>query len=221
MNPRFPELPCVLLVEDDEALRLQISRSLVEAGYAVHAFAGVDAVDPHVVPSGQACVAVLDMRLGPASGIDALRVLRKARPELQAVFVSGESLPQEIIEGMKMGVVEFLLKPFSLSSLLDAVRRGAEADRRRLERDEHRVRARQQFSRLTPREAQVCHLLVYGYKTSEVAEELGLAQGTAKIHRQRILDKLHVSSISEVIALLKAAGLVDIHLPPPTDAEDG
>jgi FixJ family two-component response regulator len=212
--------PCVLLVEDNEPLRLQITRSLREAGYDVHAFAGVDGIDTMAVPSGQACVAVLDMRLGAASGIDALLVLREARPELPVVFVSGESQPREIIEGMKMGVIEFLLKPFSLASLLEAVRRGAEADRQRLEQDEHRVRARQKFSRLTPREAQVCHLMVYGYKTAEVAQELGVAQGTAKIHRQRIMDKLDVSSISEVVALLKAAGLVDIHLPPPPATED-
>ncbi len=205
MTPSRPSTASLLLVEDDPDLGDRIARSLREAGHDVTLADRIAAIDPSA--TGPA-VAVVDIRLPGASGLEAVRLLRETDPALPVVFISGQSEPQEIIDAMKLGAIEFLLKPFSLDQLLDAVDRALGVRRAGATRDERERQARQRVARLTQREREVCALLVQGIKTGQVASRLGITPGTAKIHRMHILDKLGAASFDEVARLLEQAGLI-------------
>lgn len=113
----------VLVVEDDTLLRNQLVHSLARSGYSVTAHGSVEPLADAALPDGP-CVALLDMRLGQDSGLDALRLLRRRQPGLAVVFISGGSQPQEIVQAMKLGATDFLVKPFTLETLRAALERG-------------------------------------------------------------------------------------------------
>ena len=120
--------PHVLVVEDDALLRTQLVHSLARSGYAVTAHGSVEPLADAALPDGP-CVALLDMRLGEGSGVDALRLLRRRKPGLAVVFISGGSQPQEIVQAMKLGATDFLVKPFTLETLRAALERGLRCTR--------------------------------------------------------------------------------------------
>ncbi len=196
----------VLVVEDDDALRKRLKQSIEDAGHPVIASESVETLARTPIPVDLA-VAVLDMRLPGVNGIAALKIVRQRDPDLPVIFMSGESQPAEIIEGMKLGAIEFLLEPFSLEALLEAIERGAALTRQRLARQHLADQACEQLARLTQREREVLRLLVRGHKTGEAARTLGLAAGTAKIHRMHALEKLQAQAVAEVIAWLRESGL--------------
>ena len=211
----LPEAPrtCVILVEDEPALRARLARSIADAGYSVMAHASIDELDDSALPDVP-CVAVLDMRLsGGGTGLDALAMLRERRPGLPVVFMSGNSTPEEIIRSMKLGTLEFLLKPFRLQELLDAIARGSAAERARFETTRSRTRVETMLARLSPRERQVFELMINGKKTAEIAAELGMAAGTAKIHRLRVLEKFWCDSVAQLIEMLRGSGMFEVRLP--------
>lgn len=204
-------LPTVILVEDDALLRRHLARNLEGEGLAVLAWGAVEEIDPARLPEGP-CAAVLDMRLGGGSGLQAAKRLREAQPSLPLVFLSGQSEPFEIVQGMQLGPVEFLLKPCAFEQVLQAVRRGLDASVQARERQARQAQVQQLLGRLTPRETQVCRLLLDGLKTGEIAERLGLSPNTAKVHRQHVFSKLGVETVGELVQRLRGAGWVDIRL---------
>lgn len=212
MNTTATQHRHVLVLEDDALLRIQLVHSLTQAGFAVTAYESVPALASAPPPDGP-CVALLDMRLGEGSGLDALRLLHQRQPGLPVVFISGESQPQEIIQAMKLGALEFLLKPFHLRALLSALERGMAQEDARRARQAQQAHARTLFTRLSPREREVSRLLVDGLQTTQIAERLGLAYGTAKIHRLRVFEKLEVGCLAGLMDLLRDAGLVEVQLP--------
>ncbi len=209
--------PVVVIVEDDALLRRHLARNLEDEGLAVLAWAGVEEIEPDRLPDGP-CVAVLDMRLGTGSGLQAAQRLRQARSGLPLVFLSGESQPAEIVSGMQLAPVEFLLKPCAFDHVLQAVRRGLTHSAQTQQRQARQASAQALLSRLTPRETEVCQLLLEGLKTGEVADRLGMSPSTAKVHRQHVFAKLGVETVGELVRCLRKAGVLDIHLAPIGDA---
>lgn len=201
----------VLIVEDDPALRARLARTLSQAGHPTVECGSVEALDPGVLPNTLGA-ALLDMRLPGASGLQALHLVRGRFADLPVVFISGESRPAEIIEGMKLGAMEFLLKPFTQEQLLTAVDRALAQSRQRLSQSQATAEAMQQLERLTNREREVLALLVQGHKTGEAARVLGMAPGTAKIHRMHALEKMKLDSVADAVRWLRDAKLDERHL---------
>ena len=152
----------VLIVEDDPSLRARLARTLSQAGHPTVESESVESLDPAQLPDSIG-VAVLDMRLPGANGLQALHLVRGRFADLPVVFISGESRPAEIIEGMKLGAIEFLLKPFTQEQLLTAVERALAQSRVRLAQHQATAAALQQLERLTTREREVLALLVRKY----------------------------------------------------------
>lgn len=196
----------VLIVEDDPSLRARLALTLSQAGHPTTECDSVENLDPAQLPDSIG-VAVLDMRLPGANGLQALRLVRGRFTDLPVVFISGESRPAEIIEGMKLGAIEFLLKPFTQDQLLTAVERALAQTREQLAQRQATTEALQQLERLTTREREVLALLVQGHKTGEAARVLGMAPGTAKIHRMHALEKMRLESVADAVRWLRAAKL--------------
>lgn len=196
----------VLVVEDDALLRTQLVHSLAQAGFSVTAHASVDALADAVLPDGP-CVALLDLRLGQGSGLDALHLLRRRQPGLAVVFISGGSHPQEVVQAMKLGATDFLVKPFTLYALRAALERGMAQEQARLARAARRSHARALFARLTPRERELGRLMAQGLGSAELAAHVGQSPDIVAAHRQQVMDKLGLDSLPRLVGLLRDAGV--------------
>jgi len=108
---------------------------------------------------------------------------------------------------MKQGAADFLLKPFSMDALLRAIHSGLERDRAEQSVLNHTLTVQQKLKLLTPREKEVCAEIISGRSNKEIAQASDSAPSTVKLHRARILKKMQVESLGDLIALLKAIDL--------------
>ena len=139
------------------------------------------------------------------NGIDFQQALIQRRREEQLVFITGHGNIPMCAQVMKAGAVDFLPKPFKSQELLkcieDALRRSAEQRCHAAERNE----ARRLLDLLTPREFEVMQLVTRGMLNKQVGGELGVAEKTVKLHRGRLMDKLCVASVAELVQLVQKA----------------
>jgi FixJ family two-component response regulator len=118
------------------------------------------------------------------------------------IFISGESQPSEIIEALKKGAVDFLLKPFGLQSLVNAIDVALEKDKSGLSQRIKVKNAQERFSNLTEKEREICYWMIKGYGNKEIANLNGSAASTVKLHRSRVLEKMGCISLSELLELV-------------------
>ena len=192
----------IYLVDDDASIRRAISGTLERLGYTVTVFDAPDDFLKSAVPVSPAVI-LLDMRMPGKSGVDVQAELLANNWRTPIIFISGESLPAQIVRVMKQGASDFLLKPFSMEALLRAVDTGLAQDMA-----QHKVLLRsmniqQRYDLLTPREKVGCNDILAGHSNKEIAEMSGSAAATIKLHRARVLNKMQVKSLSELIAMFE------------------
>lgn len=196
----------VYLVDDDESMRSSLGRMLRDLGYNVHDFAGAKAFIENSVPIAPAVI-LLDMQMPEMTGLDLQQELVRMGRKTPIVFVSGQSHPQQIVKGLKTGALDFLFKPFNLEDLLHSVAEAIEFDRRQLKRISNDVEVKRYFSTLTPREKEVCHLLVQGLLNKDIAVQLGTTDATIKVHKARVMEKMRADSLQALVKTYLEAAL--------------
>jgi FixJ family two-component response regulator len=196
--------PHVYVVDDDLPALKMTARLLSRAGYRVGSYASpVTFLDEaRLTPP---CCLVLDVQMPGLSGLEVQSRVAGAPVPPAVVFVSGGADVPTSVGAMKAGAVDFLVKPFSASELLAAVKVGLERAAERLAEHVEIGAARRRLARLTPRERQVCDQVVAGLKSREIAKALGLAEKTVNIHRGRVMGKLGVTSVASLVRLLARA----------------
>jgi FixJ family two-component response regulator len=200
------EGPIVLVVDDDESMRRALQRLLATAGYAVETFATAAeliAREPLTVPG---CL-IIDVHLPGMSGLDLHDLLRSTGMETATIFVSGRDEVSSSIRAMKSGAIDFLTKPIDGTELLDAVERAIARDRLTRIMDAELSELRRRAARLTPRERQVCALVASGRLNKQIAALLGTSEKTVKVHRARVMAKLEVASLPELVRIADRLGL--------------
>ena len=149
--------------------------------------------------SGPACI-VVDQHLSGLSGPDLQRQLLD-NPVLAMVFITDSGDVSTVVQAMRDGAVDFLMKPIEADELIAAVTRGLQkgkgAETKRQMRDTFLSRVEM----LTARERQVAMRLVAGRSNKQIASELGTTEKTAKVHRGHVMAKLQVGSVAELIRL--------------------
>lgn len=190
----------IYLIDDDPSICRSLAFTLSSSHYSVQTFDGPRAFLKDSLPISPAVI-LLDMRMPEMSGTELQNKLLKSGRETPIVFISGESQPTEIIEAMKKGAIDFLLKPFSMQSLMTAIENGLNKDRSRQNDLIQDLDIRQRFSRLTEKEQEICRLMIKGYGNKEIAELNGSAPSTVKLHRSRVLDKMGCETLPELIEL--------------------
>jgi FixJ family two-component response regulator len=196
----------VFIVDDDGSVRTSLATLLESDGYTAESFGSAAEYlgrGPHL---GPACL-VLDVRLPGLDGLELQRRLAERGTLEQIVFITGYGDIPMGIRVMKRGAVDFLPKPFSDETLLDAVAQAVErsADKWRKHDEVRQIRAR--IARLTPREFEVFRLVIAGLLNKQIAAELGAALRTIKTHRGRLMRKLGVESVAELVRLAQKAGV--------------
>ncbi len=191
----------VIVIDDDASVRRSLSTMLERVGYEVSLYDCADTfLENPVVP--KPAVIVLDMRMPGTTGIGLQSQLKTLAQSVPVVFVSGDSRPEEIIEAMKQGAVDFLLKPFTAQSMMDVIQRAMNMSHQAVVDEHKNLKVSERLQRLTPREMEVCHWMVRGYSNQQIATIDGGASATIKLHRARVMDKMGASTLPELIDML-------------------
>jgi FixJ family two-component response regulator len=187
----------VLVVDDDPALRESVGRLLRSLGLETQLFASISDFLESDPPDGPACL-VLDVRMPGKSGLDLQRELAAANRKLPIIFITGHGDIPMTVQAMKGGAIEFLTKPFRDQDLLDAIQLGLSRDRVRRENEKALATLRERFASLSPRERDIMIQVARGRLSKQIAGDIGIAEGTVKVHRSRAMQKMKARSLPEL-----------------------
>lgn len=202
-RPTTPE-PIVYVVDDDASIRRLVTWLAEKTGVRVKAFPSAEAFLQGYQPGGPACL-VLDLTLGGMDGLSLQSVLKERGIELPIVFMSATGDIPRAVEAVKRGAIDFVVKPFDYRKLVGLI--GECLKRSAAEMDRHRESAvvTAGLAALTPREREVMDLVVAGKLNRVIADELAVSIKTVEAHRARIMEKLQVNSVAELVRLSLAA----------------
>lgn len=192
-------LSTVFVVDDDTSVRKSLVRLLKSAGYGTESFASADEFlerwNRNPVPG---CV-LLDILMPGSDGLQLQQQLQTSADGLPIIFITGHGDIPSSVKAMKAGAVDFFPKPFDDEALLEAVREAIQRDRQvRIERAERSAMTRR-FETLTPREREVMALVVRGMLNKQIAAVLGASEKTIKIHRSRVMEKMKIASVADLV----------------------
>ena len=190
----------VFIIDDDQGVLDALSRFLRTAGYETKAYSSPQAFLDEHDPSMPGCV-VLDLSMPRMNGLAVQRELVTRGIERPIIFLSGRGTVPASVEAMKAGAVDFLPKPFKGDELLSAIKIAEERDRVRLQRAAERKAASKLIDKLTPREKEVMELVVQGHLNKNIAALIGTTEKTVKVHRGRVMKKMGVRSVAELVRL--------------------
>ena len=202
-----PPAPTVFVVDDYAPVRSSISRLLRAAGFAVAAFASAEEFLAQYDPQMLGCL-VLDLAMPATRWSRTPRISSpKAGSLLPIIFLTGEGDIPKSVQAMKQGASDFLTKPVNDEDLLAAVRVAIEKDRA-LRRDQAELsEIRTRLATLTPREREVLEYVVTGKLNKQIAGDLGTVEQTVKVHRARVMQKMRVQSVAELVRLTQRCGI--------------
>ena len=190
----------IYVADDDDGVRRSLEMLLDGAGYRVAAFASGEAMLAALDATGPPACAVVDVRMGDAmmSGLDVQRTLA-ARPgaRFPVIIVTGHGDVPMAVAAMRLGVTNFIEKPYPPDSLLDAV---GEAVASGIERP-------RELPALTPREKAVLTALLAGRSNKEIARDMGISHRTVEVHRASLMTRLGARNLAEAVRMGLAAGL--------------
>jgi len=195
------QAPVVFVVDDDPSVRSSLKFLMSSVGLQVESFDSADALLQRKLPDAPGCL-ILDVRLRGLSGLDFQRELAARNCHMPIIFITGHGDIPMSVRAMKAGAIEFLTKPFRDQDLLDAVRIALAKDRERCERKKEVSDLKERFNLLTPREQEVISMVVSGMLNKQIADQLGNAENTVKVHRSRAMEKMHAQSVAELVKML-------------------
>jgi len=197
----------VAVIDDDKATCLAVARLLTATGYRVRTFTTARDYLDDVDAAAPSCVLV-DIRMPDVDGLALVRAMREGGIEAPTVFMTASGHVPTAVEAMKEGAIDLLAKPFSAEELAAVMARAAvSSDKMREDRRASALRWRQ-LERVTPREAEVCAFVACGLPNKSVAVRIGTTEKTVKVHRSRVMQKLHASSLAALVRFVDAL-LVD------------
>ena len=192
------EAATVLVVDDDASVRKALARSIQAAGLNVRTFASAREFLDQGPPDGPACL-VLDVRMPGRSGLDLQAELNSRNIRTPIIFITGHGNIPVSVKAMKGGAVDFLTKPFRVKNLIEVIREAIKKDERLWASRAEMAEVQCRIQTLTPRERQVLGLVVQGLLNKEIADALGAAERTIKVHRGRVMQKMQVQSVAELV----------------------
>ena len=151
---------------------------------------------------------IVDVRMPGLTGIEFQNGLIKRRRVEQLIFITGHGDVPMCAQAMKAGAVDFLTKPFKSRELLTCVERALARSVKQRQSAGEKTEARRLLDLLTPREFEVMQLVSTGMLNKQVGGQLGTAEKTVKVHRGRVMQKLGVTSVAELVRLVQRAGVV-------------
>jgi FixJ family two-component response regulator len=203
----------VYIVDDDPSVRKGLGRLLKSAGYEVEIFGSAREflnVDP--ICERPSCL-VLDMKMPELSGFDLQQGLKKMDYALPIVFITGHGNIPMSVKAMKTGAVDFLTKPFDEDDLLNAVQEALKKDIKTREAIDERQSILHKIESLTPREYEILTYVITGMLNKQIAYALSISEKTVKVHRGRVMEKVGVDSVVQLVRLADKVGIQPAEVP--------
>src|SRR5437762_10144672 len=201
-----PASPTVFVIDDDAAVRKAVSRLLRSAGIAVAVFGSPGEFLAQHDPDMPGC-RVLDLAMPDINGLQLQTTLANKGCTLPIIFLTGQGDVSKSVQAMKHGAFDFFSKPVKEKDLLPAVRAAIEknAVARREQARLSEICAR--LDTLTPREREVLEHVVAGKLNKQLANYLGITEATVKMHRARVMTKMKVQGVADLVCLTERCGI--------------
>ena len=196
----------VYVVDDDPSVRAGLSRLLQSMGLTVKTFASAREFLEQAVSEDPGCL-IVDLRMPAMSGLELQEQLMTRNLNLPVIFLTGYGTVPASVRAMKRGAVDFLEKPVDDQVLLDAIYQALEKDRGNRHKQAEAKAIQDRLTSLTPREYEVLTLIITGMINKQAASELGTTEKTIKVHRARIMEKMHCESLAQLVRLAEKAGI--------------
>jgi len=210
MSRQLPSIVGIVhVVDDDRAFRTAMERLLSAAGHRPRLYKSASEFLAADDSEGPACV-LLDLQMPDGTGLDLQSALGSRDAAHPVVFLSGHGDIPSTVRAMQGGAIDFLTKPVPTAALLDAIHRALKRDIEDRERLSHVSELRERYRSLSPRERQVMAGVVAGLLNKQICYTLQAAERTVKTHRSRVMGKMKVRSVAELVRLaeeLAASGV--------------
>ena len=199
------------LVDDDPAVLKAITRLLNAAGYKTKSFSSPREFLSAHDPSIPGC-AIIDLVMSELDGLHLQQALIERGSERPIIFLTGKGDVSTSVRAMKAGAVDFLMKPVKREALFSAVLRAAKVDAlSRQKRDESKSIG-DRLANLTHREREVLEYVIAGRLNKQIAASIGTVEKTVKVHRGRMMAKLGVRSVADLVRLADKAGITPAYV---------
>jgi len=191
----------VFIIDDDAQVRDSLANLCRSVNINVRIFASTGELANVQRPAVPCCI-VLDVRFPGSvpSGLDFQRSI-DGHGSPPIIFITGHGDIQMSVQAMKHGALEFLTKPVREQELLDAIRRGLELDRQRLDKAIRLASLRERFQSLSAREREIMTLVTQGHLNKQIAAAIGLSEVTVKVNRGRIMHKMRARTLAELVRM--------------------
>jgi FixJ family two-component response regulator len=199
--------PVIHIVDDDESFRRAICRLLKVSGYDVADYESAASFLRTVTDAKPGCL-VLDVQMPSIGGLELQEKLAKLAHNWPIIFMTGHGDIPTSVRAIKAGAEDFLSKPVSKKTLLEAIQRALAryAGIREIEVQLNSFKSL--IATLTPRESEVFSLMVRGKLNKQIAHLLGTSERTVKAHRHMVMQKLQVQSFAEAVSIAERVGLL-------------
>jgi RNA polymerase sigma factor (sigma-70 family) len=198
-------VPTVYVVDDDASTRELLAWLMKRNHLAVEAFADARAFLEAYRPGQPGCL-VLDLNMPGMSGLDLQKYLNEQGVQVPVIFLSGRADIPRAVQAVREGAIDFIEKPFDYKLVVERVRECLDRDREQRARGDRRRVVSERLGSLTQREREVLDLVVAGKLNREVAEALDISIKTVEAHRAKLMEKLEVNSLAELVQAVVAAG---------------
>jgi FixJ family two-component response regulator len=194
----------VFVIEDDPDMRRSLDKIFQEAGLAVRTFAGPHEFLESFRPEMIGCL-VLDLELPGMSGLELHEALVKRGCQLPFIMITGYGDVPCVIEAFRRGAVDFIEKPFRSAQLVSRVQQAIDSMIADVRKQKECSEIAELCQSLTPRERELMDLLVAGRPPKQAAHEMGISTKTAYIHRARVLEKMQVETVLQLVQRVRRA----------------
>lgn len=192
----------VYIVDDDDAVRDALSLLVESAGYEVEAFeTAVSALES--CRKGPPDCIITDIRMPEMDGLEFQKKLSEGRIETPVIVITGHGDVPLAVRAMKAGAADFIEKPFTDEAILSSIRASMAPGRGKAD-----GAVMERIDSLTAREREVLEMLVFGHQNKMIAHRLDISPRTVEIHRSRVMEKMKVRSLPELVRTAMQAGIM-------------
>jgi FixJ family two-component response regulator len=196
----------VFLLDDEPGMLNALTRLLKAEGFTVQAFSSANTFLESYRPETPGCL-VLDVAMPELNGLELQERLTRSGILVPIVFLTGHGDIPSSVQAIKAGAVDFLTKPVKDADFLRAVRAALQRAAEQRDLISETAELQQRYSSLTPRESEVMTHVVAGQLNKQIAADLGIGEHTIKVHRARVMEKMGVESLADLVRAAERLGL--------------
>jgi two-component system response regulator FixJ len=192
----------IFVVDDDEAVRDSLKFLIESNGYAVKTFATAQGFIDHYYPDEAPGCLLLDVRMPQMNGFELQKELNTREITIPIIFISAHGTVPSAVRALKLGAIDFIMKPFNNAALLEKVEHALQFDKTQRKAHHQKAQIVDRMASLTRREQDVMRLIVDGKSAKEIATLLGISNKTVDVHRAHIKEKLGIKSVAELVKMV-------------------